>query len=152
MPKPPRSTKIEFEKRLLIIQGWIIDSASTSLMIQQIIKNEWSQSERHAERMIAAARKKWVQHESDDIAERRALKVLELQQLKRSLKDPYKGTPAGIRAIVAIDKEIIKLQGLAAPVKVEHGNKDGQPLEIVHSIKMTDEEIKKISKVLEDEC
>ena len=42
---------------------------------------------------------------------KREAKIAELKQIKRSLKEEHKGTPAGIRAIMAVEKEIIKLEG-----------------------------------------
>ena len=125
----PRADKIEFEKRLFTIQGWIIDGVPAALIIQQVMQRNWSQSTRHAERMLAAARKKWVEFETDDIEQKRKLKVQQLQHLKRSLGEKYKGTPGGIRAIVAVEKEIIKLEGLAAPIKLEHSGIDGEPIQ-----------------------
>lgn len=129
-----RATQIEIEKRLLTIQGWIIDGVPANLIVQQILLKDWCKSDRHAERMVAAARKKWIAYESEDVLERRKLKVQQLQHLKRSLQERYKGTPDGIRAIVAVEREIIKLDGLAAPVKIEVSGNNGQPISISHTV------------------
>lgn len=128
--KKARADKQEFEKRLLAVQVWIIESVPSSLIIKQIIDKGWSMSVRHAQRMLTAARHKWVEHESDNITQKRQLKIQQLKQLIRSLQEKYKGTPEGIRAIVAVEKEIIKLEGIAAPLKMEHSGVDGQPIQV----------------------
>lgn len=125
----PKTDKLEYEKRLINIQGWIIDGTPSALIIQQILLKQWCKSDRHAKRMLQGARKRWIDYETEDILERRKLKVQQLQFLKRSLQSRYKGTPDGIRAIVAVEKEIIKLDGLAAPVKIEVSGNNGQPIQ-----------------------
>jgi hypothetical protein len=108
----PKTDKIEYERRIFTIQGWIIESVQSSLIVQQILAKEWCTSSRQAERMLGDARKRWIEHETAGVEERRLLKIQELKHLKRSLKDPFKGTPGGIQAVLAIEKEIIKLEGI----------------------------------------
>ncbi len=110
-----RATKLEMNKRLLSIQGWIIEGVPSTIIVQQILHKEWCTSDRHAERLLAEAREQWIKYENTNLSELRKLKVQQLQNMKRSLKPEFAGTPAGIRALLAIDKEIIKIQGLAAP-------------------------------------
>ena len=129
-PKKARADAIEYEQRLIAVQVWVIEGYSASIILKQIMDKGWSLSTRHAQRMLAAARKKWVQDEDDDIKQQRQLKVQQLQHLKRTLGDKYKGTPEGIKAVVAVEKEIIKLMGIAAPVKLEHTGKDGEPIQM----------------------
>lgn len=125
----PKTGKVEYERRVLTVQGWIIDGVPSALIIQQILLKKWCTSDRQAERMLKAARDKWIEYESDNVLERRKLKIQQLQHLKRSLQVKYKGTPEGIRAIVAVEKEIIKLDGLAAPVKIEVSGDGGKPIQ-----------------------
>lgn len=142
--------KIELEKRIFLVQGWIVDGAQTSLILRQILEKGWCTSLRQAERYVAAARKRWIEVEEGTVDEKRRLKVQELKQLKRSLRESYKGTPEGIRAVMAIEKEIIKLEGLNHPKKVELTGKDGAPIAVA-TVALTKEEIMKISDALEDE-
>ncbi len=128
MPKV-RADKLEYEKRLLNVQGWIIEGVTSTQIVQQIIANAWCTSKRHAERMLAAARDIWIEYEQEDLMKRRKLKLQQLQHLKRTLKDQYKGTPDGIRAQIAVEREIIKLDGLAAPVKIEVSGDKDKPLQ-----------------------
>lgn len=127
--KKPRATNVEMDKRISAIEKWIIDGVPSALIIKQIIEYNWCTSDRHAERLLQKARLKWVQYEDEDVLMRRKLKIQQLQQLKRTLQKKYEGTPDGIRAIMAIEKEIIKLDGIAAPVKLEVSGNAGQPIQ-----------------------
>lgn len=149
----PKTTKLEFEKRIFTVLSWIVEGVPTALIYQQILNNKWCESKRQAERIHAAAVKRWTEAESDDVEEKRKLKVIELKQLKRSLKPEYKGTPAGIRTMVLVEKEIIKLENLRPAQKIELSGKDGKPIEVESKTTLTlsNEEIRKISSALEDE-
>ena len=96
---------------------------------RQILSSNWCQSQRHAERMLKSARDLWTKIPEAEISQRRKLKIAELQQYKRSLQDRYKTTPSGVFAMLAVDKEIIKLEGLAPATKVEVTGKDGEPIQ-----------------------
>ena len=126
-----RCTKVETEQRLLMIQAWIVEGVHPSEIVRQITKREWC-GRRQAERMLSEARERWVRHEEQDITRKRLLKIQELRQQIRNMKDVHKGTPAGIRAIVAVQKEIIKLEGIAMPIKIETTGKDGGPIQHEH--------------------
>lgn len=127
-------SKQEYLRRIYTICGWIIEGVQSSLIIRQIIENRWTNAlkekdqQRSAERMLAAARKIWTEIPEGDLKERRRIKVAQLQQHIRSLKETYKGTPAGITAIMAVEKEIIKLEGLAMPLKISPTDPDGNEL------------------------
>lgn len=132
--KKPKADAVEYERRLLSIQSWIVERQAYYVIIKQIIDKGWSQTERHAKRMIAAARDRWIDHEDQDLKQKRLIKVKQLEHTIRSLQEKYKGTPEGIRALVAVEKEIIKLDGLAAPIKFEHTGTDGGPIAFTSTI------------------
>lgn len=148
-----RADKTEYLKRIFTIQGWIIEGVQSALIVRQILTSEWCQSQRHAERMLRDARNLWTEIPEAEIDQKRKLKIAELQQYKRSLKDIYKGTPAGIRALVTVDKEIIMLEGLRKPAKVEVTGKNGEPIQnTTHvSVTLSAKEIEQISNALENE-
>ena len=131
----PKTTKIEYEQRLFTVQGWIVDGIQPTLIIKQIVTSGWC-NERQAERMLQQARARWTKVPEAQIDERRKLKIAELQQMKRSMKEQFKGTPSGIMALMAIEKHIIQLEGLAGPIKVEHSGKGGGPVqtEVKHTV------------------
>lgn len=127
--KRNRVDKVELNRRLFTIQGWIVEGVQSALIIRQILENKWCESTRHAERLLSKARDLWIVEEGMDVDKKRKLKIIELQQVKRNLKDLYKGTPAGIRAIMAVEKEIIMLEGLRKPTHVALTDPDGNPIE-----------------------
>lgn len=130
-----RIDKVEYERRIFIIQGWIIEGVQYSLILRQIIQQGWTNANteknqlRYGERLLKAARERWTDIEEGNIDHQRRLKVAELQQYKRNLQEKYKGTPGGIRALMAVEKEIIKIKGLYKPSKVEITGADGQPIQ-----------------------
>jgi len=90
---------------------------------------EWGISTRQAKRYIADAYKSWKTDSEIDMETRRQAKIAELQQLKRSLKAQYKGTPAGIRAIMAVEKQIIRLEPYSVKrVDVTSGGEKIEPM------------------------
>ena len=124
-----RAKKVEYMKRVFMVQGWIIEGVPSSLICRQILNDGGCKSQRHAERILKAARDLWTDIPEAALEQKRKLKIVELQQLQRNLKEQYKGTPAGIRALMSIQKEIIMLEGLRKPTKVELTGKDGQPIQ-----------------------
>jgi|GEM_PF-7110243 len=129
-----QADKIEYMRRIYQIQGWIIEGHQTSLIIRQILQNGWTNAnseknkQRHAERMLKAARDLWTEVPEMELEQKRKMKIAELQQYKRTLKEAHKGTPSGIRALVAVDKEIIMLEGLRKPIKVAPTDAEGNTL------------------------
>lgn len=114
----PKIEKIEYEKRVRIVQEWILEDWPSCDIITQITQ-AWKLEERQAKRYIQEARKRWNGDEQDLIDQKRKLKVASLKKLKRSLKATFTGTPAGIRAIMSVEKEIIALEGLRKPTKID---------------------------------
>jgi hypothetical protein len=105
-----KCTALEKEKRIFTIQGWIIDGVQDYLILKQA-KTQWGIGLRQARNYLKAAYENWKQDEDVTIDLKREAKIAELKQIKRSLKEEHKGTPAGIRAIMAVEKEIIKIEG-----------------------------------------
>lgn len=109
-----QATKLEKEKRLLAVQSWIIDGAQDDFIRRQI-KTQWGLSTRQTQRYIKQAYDQWKQDANIEMESKRAAKIAELKQLRRDLKEEYKGTPAGINAIIRIEKLIIRLEGMEPP-------------------------------------
>lgn len=113
-----RATAIEKEKRLFTIQGWILEGVPDRLIVKQILQS-WPIDLRQAERYVKESYSTWKKIEGVNIDMKRELKIAELKQLKRSLSQEFKGSPTGIRAIMMVEKEIIKLEGLELPKKID---------------------------------
>lgn len=110
-----KASKIEVRNRISTIQLWIIDGLQNSLIKKQA-QEKWKVSERQVKRYIKYAYNNWRSDEEISIKDKRAAKIAELKQLRRTLQQQYKGTPSGISAIMNVEKEIIKLEGLV-PLK-----------------------------------
>lgn len=124
----PKIDKVEFEKRIRIVQEWILEDQAYTDMVVAIMQ-KWSLEDRQAKKYIKLARDKWVDQEQVVVDQKRRLRIEGLKKLKRSLKDLYKGTPSGIDALLKIDKEISKLEGIYPAAKLELSGTDGQPIQ-----------------------
>lgn len=125
--KKDRASNLEKEKRIFTIQGWILDGVQDYLILAQA-KTQWNIGLRMARKYLKEAYENWKQEEGIDMETKRQAKLAELQQLKRSLKPEFKGTPAGIRAVVAVEKEIIRLEPYS--VKRIDISTGGKPLQL----------------------
>lgn len=128
MAKVKKADAILKEQRIRVVQEWIIDDWPSADIISQIV-SKWGLEERTAYRYLADARKKWVKESLAQTEHRRRLKIESLKKLKRSLKDAFKGTPAGIKAVLSVEKEIITLENLRPAIKLEHSGPGGAPIQ-----------------------
>lgn len=131
----PKADKIEYEKRVRIVQEWILEDWPSCDIVAQILQKKWVTTDRQAKTYLAVARSRWVGEEEVIVANKRRIKIQSLRKLKRSLNDRYKGTPAGIHVVLEVEKEIIKLEGLPLPKKVELTGANGKPIETKTTIK-----------------
>lgn len=133
----PEIDKVELAKRIRTVQEWLIDDWSPADITMQIIA-KWGLGERQAKRYIAKAKQKWEENEEEKIEGKRLRKINTLQKLKRSLQDRWKGTPAGIQAVLRVEKEIISLEGIRPATRVELTGKNGQPIQSETTLKSED--------------
>ena len=144
-----RSSELETEKRVFQIQGWIISGVPDYLIIknieQQFINtNGKGLSRRQAKVLLQKAYKIWHEEEEATIEQKRALRIAELKQDVRNMKDSYKGTPQGMSVLNSIKKEISKLEGLyPAKTHIVKGDKDN-PIIITEDKEDLDERIAKL--------
>lgn len=133
-----RSTKLETEKRVFTIQGWILNGVQDYLILKNIqtqFKNGSGQflGLRQAKNLLQKAYRIWQESEEATVEQKRALRIAELKQDIRGMKDVYKGTPQGMTVVNAIKKEISKLEALyPAKTHIIQGDKDN-PLVITNS-------------------
>ena len=117
-----RSSKEETERRVFIIQGWIINGVPDYLILKNI-QNQFQNkdgnylSRRQAKVLLQKAYSIWQQEQEATIDQKRALKIARLQQEIRSMDEKYKNTPQGMAVKLSYEKEINKLEALY-PVKI----------------------------------
>lgn len=144
-----KATMLEHQRRISTVMGWIKDCTPSALIIAEILNLNWCKSERNAHRILAHARQRWRVIDETKLEEERDLKIVQLQETRRSLRKEYVGTPQGILAQLAVDKEINKIKGNYAPAKVEMTGKDGQPIKIETKNEATIDVTKLSTEVLE---
>ena len=105
------------EKRIHQVQSWILQDIPSDMIVRQIIQLDWCK-ERQARVYLKDASERWAKAASNDIETKKRIKIAELQERKRSLKEEFRGTPGGMKILNDIDKMIIALDGLNTPVEV----------------------------------
>lgn len=130
MIRGARASKIETEKRVFIIQGWVINGVPDYLILKNIEqqfkdKTGIAVGRRQAKNLLNKAYENWQREEASTIEQKRIMRIAELKQDVRNMKDEYKGTPRGMSVVNSIKKEISKLESLypARTIKVQ-GDKE----------------------------
>ena len=124
-----KSTKLETEKRVFTIQGWIINGIQDYLILKNI-EQEWGVGRRQSKNLLQKAYKIWHEDQEATIEQKRALRIAELKQNIRSMKEQFKGTPQGMTAVNQIQKEINKLEGLYPVHKVMIQGDKANPISV----------------------
>ncbi len=132
-----RSSKLETEKRVFTIQGWIINGVPDYLILKKIEqqfknKDEEFIKRRQAKVLLQKAYKIWHEEQEATIEQKRALKISKLKQDARSMGAEFKNTPQGMAVLLNYEKEINKLEALYPTTKIIiQGDKDN-PLVITN--------------------
>lgn len=111
-----KTDDIERDKRLRVIQEWLIDGWP-AIDIKTEIVNRYGVSIRQAERYISKARERWNKDEDIRVDRKRRKTIDYLKKQQRSLKKEFIGTPSGMNVLLRIEREIIKLEGLCSKEK-----------------------------------
>lgn len=125
-----RSSKLETEKRVFTIQGWIINGVPDYLIlknIEQQFKNKDGNflSRRQSKVLLQKAYSIWHEEQEATVEQRRALKIAELKQDVRSMDAKFKNTPQGMAVLLNYKKEINKLEAIYPVTKIMiQGDKD----------------------------
>ena len=130
-----KSSKLETERRVFTIQGWITTGVPDYLIlknIEQHFKNSQgaSLSRVQSRLLLRKAYKIWHDEQVATVEEKRSLRIAELKQDIRTMSSEFKNTPKGMAVLLSYKKEISKLEALyPARVTVIQGDKD-KPLVI----------------------
>lgn len=124
----PKIDKVETDKRVRVVMEWILMDIHYGDIVTQICQ-KWGIEIRQAKRYIKEARKRWGQQEDELLEHKLRRKILSLNRLKNTLKNEFHGTPQGLRAVLAVEKEIINLEKMGPVKKVEVSTPDGPLVE-----------------------
>jgi len=123
------------QMRIKQVQEWILQDW-TSIDIVLAVDSLWQIGERQARRYISEAKKRWIQEEDELTENKRKFKVASLKRLKNTMQRNYLGTPAGMLAILQVEKTIISLEGLNRAKKIELAGTDGEPIKTTAEVKV----------------
>lgn len=132
-----RSSKLETEKRVFTIQGWIINGLPDYLILkncQEKFSNKEGDflSRSQSKKLIQKAYQTWHQSEEASIEEKRSLTISSLKQDVRNMTSEFKNTPQGMAVLLNYKKEINKLEALYPVTRIMlQGNKEN-PLVITN--------------------
>lgn len=147
-----RSSKLETEKRVFTIQGWIVNGVPDYLIlknIEQQFKNKDGEyiKRRQSKVLLQKAYVIWYKEEQATIEQKRALKIAKLKQDIRSMGSEYKNTPQGMAVLLNYEKEINKLEALYPIHKVIIQGDKENPL--FTTDEFTEEKQARLNKLIE---
>lgn len=98
---------------------WIIQDYPTAKIVEQIMAMGWVK-ERQARELLAEAKKRWTKLVDEEIGQLRKLKLIELQERKRQIKEDKGVTQFHkYKLLNEIDDKIIRMFGLDAPINLK---------------------------------
>lgn len=122
-----KSDKIEKDKRIRIVQEWILQDHITTDIVNNCV-SKWGVSERQAMRYLKDANDEFAKITEKKLEKRLNYHIQRRNKLLRDLEDKFKKTPAGIGVQLDILQDIAKLEKLYT-LKVEHTGKDGAAIQ-----------------------
>jgi hypothetical protein len=144
-----RSSKLETEKRVFTIQGWIINGVPDYLILknieQQFVNKDGEYIKRRQSKvLLQKAYKIWHEEQEATVEQKRSLKIAELKQDVRSMDAKFKNTPQGMAVLLNYKKEINKLEAIYPVTKIMIQGDKENPLVITNS----DEREKRIAELI----
>lgn len=133
-----RSSKLETEKRVFTIQGWIINGVPDYLILknieQQFVNKDGEYIKRRQSKvLLQKAYKIWHEEQEATVEQKRSLKIAELKQDVRSMDAKFKNTPQGMAVLLNYKKEINKLEAIYPVTKIMIQGDKENPLIITNS-------------------
>ncbi|HTE33026.1 MAG TPA: hypothetical protein VK666_21735 [Chryseolinea sp.] len=121
--RKPKSGDLEKEKRLRMVQEWILQDHITTDIISQCI-NSWDISERQAMRYLASAKIAFAKITEKKLEHRLNYHIQRRNKLLRDLDPKYRKSPPGIKVQLDVLEDIAKLEQLYK-LKIEVGGPKG---------------------------
>lgn len=124
----PKISNLEVKQRVFKITEWIIQGMPVYKLDAKIAE-EFEVGPRQIKRYKEKAMELWRVDVEADLINKRNMRIDDLQNDIANLGEKYKGTPAGLTAILRIKKEISKLQDLYPARKIQLKNDPDNPVE-----------------------
>ncbi|QDP86060.1 hypothetical protein FNJ88_11070 [Chryseobacterium sp. SNU WT5] len=122
-----KASTLEKEKRIQSVMGWIISGMPTYKLLKKV-KDTFKVENRQARRYINEAFNRWKPEADENIESKRHARIDELKEILTGMSAANKKTPAGIRTILAVKKEMSKLENLYPAKRFIHSNDPDNPL------------------------
>ena len=122
-----RVSNLEAKQRIFKITEWIIQGMPV-YKLDAKIADEFEVGPRQIKRYKEKAMELWRVDVEADLINKRNMRIDDLQNDIANLDPKYKGTPAGLTAILKIKKEISKLQDLYPARKIQLKNDPDNPV------------------------
>lgn len=122
-----RVSNLEAKQRIFKITEWIIQGMPVYKLDAKIAE-EFEVGPRQIKRYKEKAMELWRVDVEADLINKRNMRIDDLQNDIANLDPKYKGTPAGLTAILRIKKEISKLQDLYPARKIQLKNDPDNPV------------------------
>lgn len=106
-----RSDKLELQKRIRVVQDYILQDHLTVDIINQCIV-QWNVTERQAYRYLWAAKLFFIEKDKSDVEKKKAIYLARKKKLLRDMDPQEKKTAAGVSAINRVLDSMAKLEGV----------------------------------------
>ena len=127
MPNAVKVDKVEQQRRIRIVQEWLLQDFTSSDIAQQC-GSKWNISERQAHRYINWANEGFAKITEKKLEKRLNYHIQRRIKMLRDLDDKYKKHPSGISVQLDILQDIAKLEKLYT-LKIEHSGPDGAAIQ-----------------------
>lgn len=130
-----KSDKIEYEKRVRIVQEWILQDHLSSDIVDQCM-NKWGVSDRQAKRYLSDAHDGFRKITERKAERRLNFHIQRRMKLIRDMDEKTKKSPAGIAAQLQVLKDIADLEQLYH-IQIDLGGSKNAPpvqLETTHTV------------------
>lgn len=120
-------SRLESQQRIFQVVEWIIQGMPVYKLDAKIAE-EFGIGSRQIKRYKEKAMELWRVDVEADLINKRNLRIDDLKNDIANLDPKYKGTPAGLTAVLRIKKEISKLEDLYPARKIQVKNDPDNPI------------------------
>lgn len=124
-----RSDKLELQKRIRVVQDYILQDHLTIDIINQCI-HQWGVTERQAYRYLWAAKLFFIEKEKETVEKKRAVYLARKKKLLRDMDPQEKKTAAGVTAVNRVLDSMAKMEGITTDTLKLVGDPDNP----IHSV------------------
>jgi|GEM_PF-1776484 len=130
-----KTSKIELQKRIRIVQEWILQDYVTTDIITECVK-KWDITDRQAYRYLWAANRFFEERDKLTAERKKAYYIARKKKLLRDMNPEEKKTAAGVAAVNRVLDSMAKLDGLTPETLKVVGDPE-RPIKTITEAKIT---------------